>query len=473
MVESGGQRLTGGELLELVRRGAGLLERRGVRRGEYVAIDAHSMGWVNVAAAYLSITWLGAAAIVVPDILPGEQRSFVDARRIVSPGNVAGMEVITPADLKDASLAAPPPAARPGGMLDVLYTSGTTGTPKAVVSTHAQWAMALRTEVLAARAGRSIAHRGVPISVSAGIHGIMLSHLARGATSVSVQALGDLVTAAEAWRVAELHLAPHSARELLLTGSALDRPWVHDVRTVRVVGGPLTTDLGSRLMATFPQAKVVSFYGLVEAGAAQCMKLFDPKRPDSIGRPLPGTELRLVGEDGSEVARGEVGELMVRSVGIQPLRYHGDEALNAAAFDGEWVRTGDLGFVGDDREIRLVGRSKELLFLKGGRIAPHVIEDILSRSIPAEVEFAVLGVPSDSWDQIAVCIARSGDSDQVAAAVGALERMKGPFRPGIIRLVPRIPRGVSGKPLRRILAQDLAAEPRLPIPSSAAHQRTR
>jgi long-chain acyl-CoA synthetase len=262
--------------------------------------------------------------------------------------------------------------------------------------------------------------------------------------------------------VAELHLAPHSARELLLVGGGLDRQWVHDVRTVRVVGGPLTADMGRRLVAAFPQAKVVSFYGLVEAGAAQCMKVFDPSRPDSIGRPLPGTELRLLGDDGSEVAPGEVGELMVRSVGIQPLRYHGDEALNATAFDGEWVRTGDLAFVGDDNEVRLVGRSKELLFLRGGRIAPHVIEDILSPSIPAAVEFAVLGVPGDSWDQIAVCIARSGDSEQVAAAVSALERVRGPFRPGIVRLVPRIPRGASGKPLRRILAQDLAAERRLP-----------
>jgi acyl-coenzyme A synthetase/AMP-(fatty) acid ligase len=459
MVESAGTRLTGGELLDRVRRGAGLLEDRGVRRGDHVAIDAHSLGWADVAVAYLSVTWLGAAAVVVPGALPGERRDLLGARIIVTAADANGIDVIAPGEMRDAPPATPVPAARPTATLDVLYTSGSTGSPKAVVSTHVQWAMALGTEVLAARAGRAIAHRGVPIGVSAGVHGIMLGHLARGATSVHIQALGDLHAAAEEWRVAELHLAPHSARELLLAGPALERPWVRDVRTVRVVGGPLTTDLGNRLVAAFPRAKIVSFYGLVEAGAAQCMKVFDPSRPDSIGRPLPGTELRLVDDGGNAVARGEVGELMVRNVGIQPLRYHGDEALNAAAFDGEWVHTGDLGTIGDDGEVRLVGRSKELLFLKTRRIAPHVVEDLLSRSVPSEVEFVVLGLPTESFDEIAVCIASSGPPEKVAAAVAALERMKGPFRPGIVRLVPEIPRAANGKPLRRLLAQDLALRP--------------
>jgi acyl-CoA synthetase (AMP-forming)/AMP-acid ligase II len=224
-----------------------------------------------------------------------------------------------------------------------------------------------------------------------------------------------------------------------------------------VVGGPLTTDLGLRLTEAFPRARIISFYGLVEAGAAQCMKVFDPERPDSIGRPLPGTELRLVDESGDEVPRGEVGELMVRNAGIQPLRYHDDEALNAAAFDGEWVRTGDLGAIGEDGEVRLVGRSKELLFLRTRRIAPHVVEDILSRSVPPEVELVVLGLPTGDWDEIAVCVAGSGPPDKVAAALAALERMKGPFRPALVRVVPEIPRAANGKPLRRLLAQDLAA----------------
>jgi len=458
MVESGGEAVTGGELLDRVSRGAGLLASRGVRAGDQVAVDTRSMGWVDVAAAYLSVTWLGATAVVMPGVRRSDEHGLLDARWMVGEeASDAGVGVIAPGELRGAPAASPAPAARPGGVLDVLYTSGSTGRPKAVVSRHAQWAMALRTEVLAARAGRPVAHRGVPIGVSAGIHGVMLGHLARGATSVHVRAMRDLAAAAEEWHVAELHLSPNSAREVLLATDEVERPWAQEVRTVRVVGGPLTTDLGLRLTAAFPKARIVSFYGLVEAGAAQCMKVFDPERPDSIGRPLPGTELRLVDEAGNEVSRGEVGELLVRNAGIQPLRYHGDEALNSAAFVGEWVRTGDLGTIGEDGEVRLVGRSKELLFLKTRRIAPHVVEDILARSVPPGVEFVVLGLPTGSWDEIAVCVAGSGPPEEVAAAVAALERVKGPFRPGVVRVVPEIPRAPNGKPLRRLLAEQLSA----------------
>ncbi len=156
----------------------------------------------------------------------------------------------------------------------------------------------------------------------------------------------------------------------------------------------------------------------------------------------------------------------MRSAGVGALAYYGDEALNRTQFPGGWARTGDLGRVDPDGRIRLVGRAKELLFLRGGRLPPEYVEEILARRIPAGLDFAVTGVPTPGgWDRIAVFLAGGpdgpdgvGGDEGLAAARQALERMSGPFRPQIVRILTSIPRTPAGKPRRRTLTDLLASE---------------
>ena len=118
-----------------------------------------------------------------------------------------------------------------------------------------------------------------------------------------------------------------------------------------------------------------------------------------------------------------------------------------------------MGFVDESGTIRLVGRARELIFLRAGRVSPEAVEEILSRLVPDSIEFAVVGLPIvDSWDRIAIFLAGRADSPELAAVCQRLATMKGPFRPQVVRVVDAIPRGSLGKPIRRQLAQELTAE---------------
>jgi acyl-coenzyme A synthetase/AMP-(fatty) acid ligase len=459
LADADGRAVSGSQLLDLALRGAEHLRRRGVGHGQLVAIEAGSASWIDVALSYLSVTWLGAVAVLAmnPEA-EREARERLGAVLVVTAGDRSGTDAASPAELQAERRVDLSPAAGPEDRLDVVYTSGSTGSPKPVLSSHGQWATAVRPEILASSVRRTVAHAGVPVGVSAGLHGILLTHLARGVTSLWGRTVPDLIQACRTREVGELHLTPHVARFLDRMMAPVE-PWAEQVKVVRIVGGPVPQALAGALAGRFPGARVVSFYGLTEGGTAQCARVVNDRWRNSIGRPLPGTEVRVADAGGGDLPAGEVGEIMMRTVGSAALSYYQEESLTRDWFPGGWTRTGDLGFVAPDGEVRLVGRSKEMIVLRGGRVTAEALEDVLSRAVPTDVEFAVAGVAGDgSWDRIGVFLQGAPGSREVEAARRALEAVKGPFRPHVIQVVEEIPRTPSGKPLRRVLVEGLPAE---------------
>jgi acyl-coenzyme A synthetase/AMP-(fatty) acid ligase len=458
LMDAQGRAISAAHLLELSQRGAWLLSERGVGRGHLVAIDA-TAGWIDVAVSYCAVTWLGAAAVLTTSEVTrrralGEMGATVLVSAEVSPGAVS----VSPADFAHADAVVDAPAATPSDLLDLVFTSGTTGEPKPVVSTHAQWVRSVRTDMMASASTRIVAHTGIPIAVSGGLHGVLLNHLARGVTSLWARAVSDLLRACAEHDVCELHMTPHAARAVVRAIS--DAPmWAHRIRVVRIIGGPVPDVVAGELARRFPLARLVSLYALTEGGAALCVKVLNSRNQDSIGRPAPGTEVRVVGADGAELPAGQVGELVMRARQTQALSYYRDESLNGEWFRDGWTRTGDMGFVCTDGQIRLVGRAKELMFLPGGRVGPEQVEGILSGHVPSSVELVVAGLRGDSgWDRIAVFLGGSTDDPLLIQAQRQLGQLRGPFRPDVIQVVAAIPRGPFGKPLRRLLVAGLAAD---------------
>jgi acyl-CoA synthetase (AMP-forming)/AMP-acid ligase II len=454
-----GTGVTAAALLERTRRGAASLAAAGLRHGQFAAIDTVSMSWSEVAVAYLSTIWLGGVAVLV--MSEASERAAASRVGVTAAISATGRALADATPVAAAQLATGDrsdlgPAARPGDLLDIVFTSGTTGEAKPVASTHAQWAGLVRPEIMASRARRVVAHSGIAIALSGGLHGVMLSHLARGVTSVWAPTATDVLEAGRLRPPDELHLTPYTARAL---AGAMDgkEEWAQRVIIIRVVGGPVPAAVAEQLSRIFPRARMISLYGLTEGGAALCVKVVDAQgHQNSIGRPANGTELRVIDSQGEELPPGEVGEIAVRVIGQAPLAYYRDEPLTRDSFAGGWARTGDLGFVAADGDIRLVGRDQEMLFMRAGRIRPESVEEVLARRVPPEAEFVVAGLATEgSWDRIAVFVAGAPDSPAVAAATKGLTEMRGPFRPAVIEVVPEIPRGPFGKPLRRRLVADL------------------
>lgn len=463
LLDPDGAGVAAAELLTLVRRGASALERRRVRRGDLVAVDTTTLSWTDVACAYLSVVWLGAIAVMVMDRAAGRvARETMGVALAVGgedqpepPGPAVPGEVLPLRQLMASLDEAGPPAAASSDRLDLVFTSGTTGDPKPVASTHGQWAPAVRPELMASRSHRTVAHTGVPVGVSGGLHGVLLNHLARGVTSLWCPSTEVMCTVSARFGVSELHLPPHSARALTrLTPPA--EAWAEDIRVIRVVGGPLPARVAEDLTVRFPRARVTSLYGLTEGGAALCVRVVDSSGDDSIGRPAPGTEVRILDSQGREVAPGQAGEVAMRAGGGAS-HYYQEDSLNRQYFRDGWVSTGDIGLVGPDGEVRLIGRAKELIFLRGGRVGPEAVEAALARVLPADLEFAVVGYPrTGDWDGIAVFLAGTEDDPSVVAATRALSATRGPFRPSVVEVIDAIPRGPFGKTQRRVLGQRLA-----------------
>jgi acyl-CoA synthetase (AMP-forming)/AMP-acid ligase II len=177
-------------------------------------------------------------------------------------------------------------------------------------------------------------------------------------------------------------------------------------------------------------------------------------RLDTVGRAVPGVELRVVSLDtGDVLAPDEVGEIQVRS-GSAMAGYLPDSAT-ADAFSDGWYRTGDVGHIDAEGWLRITDRSKEMIKVRGFQVAPAEIEAVL-HGHPAVEDCAVFGVPDPANGEAivaAVKTAGSVDADELVALVA--ERLASYKRPSQVAFVDEIPRLPSGKVLRRVLKERL------------------
>jgi long-chain acyl-CoA synthetase len=277
------------------------------------------------------------------------------------------------------------------------YTGGTTGIPKGAMLSHAN--IAAQLSQVDEWAEGIFAPPAVVVAVLPFFHifsmtACMNLPLCQGATTVmlprfELKALLDLVGRTKATillavptLLQALAKAEHGAEklasiELAVSGGAGLPGEVYDAFTKR-----------------FPKARLIEGYGLTEASPVVCCSaLRIPAKPNSIGQPLPATDLRFANLDdpAKTVPLGERGELLVKGPQVM-LGYHNDPAATEAAFAGGYLRTGDVGYMDEEGYVFLVDRIKDLIICSGFNIYPRVIEDALYRHEAVD-EVNVIGVP--------------------------------------------------------------------------------
>jgi acyl-CoA synthetase (AMP-forming)/AMP-acid ligase II len=241
----------------------------------------------------------------------------------------------------------------------------------------------------------------------------------------------------------------------ILNDDTFQRHDLSAIKSLMCCGSPLAPELKLRVMATMaPQ--LVELYGLTEGLVTTLEPEQARRRPDSVGKPLPGTDLLILDDDDKPCTVGEAGEIVGRGR-IVMTGYHGREDANAEACwcdpqGRRWLRTGDIGRLDEEGFLYLVDRKKDLIISGGQNIYPADIESVLLTH-PAVREVAVIGIDSAQWGEsplaLVVAAGPPADSDALCqwanARVGKHQRLAG------LLLVAELPRNANGKVLKREL----------------------
>ena len=338
---------------------------------------------------------------------------------------------------------------------DIIFTSGTTGTPKgavlghgASVRTYLAWS-----ELVGLRRGDRYLVV-YPFFHTAGLKSAVLACVLRGAT-ILPHAVFDVVPVMERVAAEQITMLPGPPT---VFQSILNHPDFasFDLSTLRLsVTGAATipVDVIRRMRDELCFETVVTGYGLTETTGTVSMCRHDDA-PEviatTVGRPLPGVRVRIADDAGEPVDPGEPGEILVRGFNVMQ-EYFEDPKATEQAIDPEgWLRTGDIGFVGRDGNLRITDRKKDMYIVGGFNAYPAEIESIMVGH-PRVGQVAVVGVPDARLGEVGVAfvVARPGqtvDPDELVA--WCRDHMANFKVPRSVRVVDSLPLNPTGKVMK-------------------------
>jgi long-chain acyl-CoA synthetase len=342
-----------------------------------------------------------------------------------------------------------------------LYTSGTTGVPKGVLTTHRNLAAAAETSPYWEFDADSVSLTALPMFHIGGIGWAFLG-LWNGATTVLVSdfVAGDILDVIERQRATNAVLVPTMIQMLLGVDDAAERDY-SALRSIAYGASPITTSVLKAALRTF-RCSLYGIYGLTEStgGVTQLDPAdHDPGGPRehllaSAGRPFPWVELRIADPiTSAECAVGETGEVWLRAPNVTPGYFNRPEETAAALTADGWLRTGDGGYLDADGYLFLTDRIKDMIVSGGENVYPVEVEEALSQH-PDVAEVAVIGVPDERWGETvkALVVARPGSAPTADELIAfARERLAGYKLPRSVEFVDELPRTPSGKVLKREL----------------------
>ena len=478
-----GHTLTHRELADRICRLVDALSRRGVKRGDRVAILSRNLpeyleiygaaGWGGFMGLGLNYRLSAPEQLhILQDAEPAvllyeshyagrvaELRPHLPSALLyveMRPQERAPLPPATTADLSYEALLQegkpmPPKAsARPDDTLFLIYTSGTTGKPKgAMLGNEAQLEQA-RVQAMSHAAQPTdrmlivmpFYHIGGPTE--------LLTFLCMGATIVLHREFDAhaILQSIEAERVSAAHLAPTMIQMML---DELERqPYdLSSLHTVCYASAPMSTALSKRARSAFGPI-FMQIYGMTENGLGTALlkhqHIIDGsppavKRLASAGQPYLGTDIRILRADGEECAPHEPGEILIRSASLMQGYWKQPEATAKALIDG-WLHTGDIGYFDDEHYLFVVDRKKDMIVSGGENIYSREVEEALV-SHPAVLEAAVIGVPDATWGESvhAFVVCRAGERTDADTLIQHCRSLIASYKkPRAVTFLPELPR---------------------------------
>ncbi len=340
-----------------------------------------------------------------------------------------------------------------------LYTSGTTGHPKGVMLTNANYLSIFHISnelAFGDYAPGDVVLVAMPFFHVAGVN-IGLLSLAQGAYGLVLEEIDPqrILKLIETKKVNHAFLVPAVILFLMQQPNARQTDF-SSLRTISYGASPIAEDL-LRTAKAVMGCQFVQLYGLTETtGGGTCLRPedHDPAlgKLRSCGRPAPSFEVRVVGADEHPLGPREVGEIQIRSPGIMKGYWNKPEA-SAKALEGGWFRTGDAGYFDEDGYLYIHDRVKDMIVSGGENIYPAEVENAIFGH-PAVADVAVIGVPDEKWGEAvkAIVVRKPGLEVKASDLIAyARDRIAGYKLPKSVDFVDALPRNPSGKILRREL----------------------
>ena len=347
-------------------------------------------------------------------------------------------------------------------LCNIIYSSGTTGTPKGIVHSHG-CRLAWATELALMLRYRSDCVTLCSLGLFSNISWVaMLATALVGGTIVVMEAFEARAAAAtiERERVTHGTFVPLQL-ERLLAIEDLEQFRLDSLDTVMCCGSPLPL----AVKREFPRrtgCSLIELYGLTEGVCTILAPEDFAAKTESVGKPFLGTDLKILDEQDREVPAGGVGEIVGRGPLLMQGYYNRDDANREATWTdvhgARWLRTGDLGRFDEDGFLYVVDRKKDMILSGGQNIYPADIEQVM-REHPEVAEVAVIAAPSQKWGEtpVAVVVLRAGcRTDQAALLEWTNARVGKQQRLADILLRSALPRNANGKVLKRELRNELA-----------------
>ena len=470
------RKLTYRDLDKAMDRVAEALQREGVKPRESVAICAGTS--IEYACAFLGALRAGVAvAPIAPSSTAesivemvadcgakvffldggvgnelGERLSAVKAKLVGLDDSAPGVrynQFIAPEDAK------PTPVTIAEDMpFNIIYSSGTTGTPKGIVQSF----------------GMRFGHVARAVAMGYGPDAVTLlsTPLYSNTTLVSffpTLGLGGTVVlmkkfdAGKYLELAQKHRATHTmlvpvqyAR--LMAREDFDSYDLSSFAMKFCTSAPFSAALKADVLKRWPGG-LVEYFGMTEGGGT-CVLIAHvyPDKLHTVGQPAPGHDIRVIDEEGHELPRGEIGELVGRSDLVMSGYHNRKEQTDAATWISPeglaFIRTGDVGRFDAEGFVELMDRKKDMIISGGFNIYPSDLEAVL-RQHPDVADVAVVGVPSAEWGEtpVAFIVSRGADAETLRAF--ANERVGKTQRISAVRLIDELPRSHIGKILKREL----------------------
>ncbi len=485
------------KVLELAERCAAGLAHNGLIKGDRLALIMPN--WTEFVVAYFAAARLG--AVLVPlnvryrrhelaymlensgakflitcasfggfdfiELLKEIKPALPDLEHIVVVGQAAGgqsllsweslLNVATPDTLPPLSLDPKE------DLFTILYTSGTTGQPKGVMLTHYNL---VTNGLMMAEGLRSTEQDrylvAVPLFHIFGVSACVLAAFGSGACLV----LLDIFSAEAALTLIEneqitIHNGVPTMFILELNFPNFSRFDLSSLRTGIIAAAPAPAEIIRRIREEMG-CNIAIAYGLTETSPCLTMTRFEDDnqtRSETVGRALPGVEIKIINDEGGEAGLDEVGELICRSSGVMKGYFRQMEATAVALTGDGWFYTGDLATVDATGNIRIAGRKKEMINRGGFKVYPREVEDLYYRH-PAVQEVAVVGVPDPVLgEKTLACVKLKAGQQADAGELREFLRGKlADFKlPDYIRFVDDFPMTSSGKIRKVALREQIAA----------------